>query len=64
LADLLKPSCLSRRFANSPAHCYFFKLYALDTALELETGVSRRGVEKAMTGHILASGQLVGRYGT
>jgi Raf kinase inhibitor-like YbhB/YbcL family protein len=44
-------------------HRYFFKLYALDTALDLEAGASKADVEKAMDGHILGQGQLVGRYG-
>jgi Raf kinase inhibitor-like YbhB/YbcL family protein len=44
-------------------HRYFFKLYALDTTLDLDAGASRGNVEKAMAGHILAEGQLVGQYG-
>jgi Raf kinase inhibitor-like YbhB/YbcL family protein len=44
-------------------HRYFFKLYALDTTLELGAGASKGDVEKAMAGHILAEGQLVGQYG-
>jgi hypothetical protein len=44
-------------------HRYFFKLYALDTLLALEAGASKADVEKAMRGHILAQGQLMGTYG-
>jgi Raf kinase inhibitor-like YbhB/YbcL family protein len=44
-------------------HRYEFKLYALDMALNLEPGASKRDLEKAMSGHILAAGQLTGRYG-
>ncbi len=44
-------------------HRYFFKLYALDTALSLKPGASKADVEKAMKGHILAHGQLMGKYG-
>lgn len=44
-------------------HRYFFKLYALDTTLDLNPGASKPDLEDAMTGHILAEGQLVGRYG-
>jgi hypothetical protein len=43
-------------------HRYFFKLYALDTSLALEAGASKADVEKAMRGHILAQGQLMGTY--
>jgi len=44
-------------------HRYFFKLYALDSKLDLKAGASKADVERAMKGHILAQGQLVGRYG-
>jgi len=43
-------------------HRYFFKIYALDTVLALEPGLSKGDIEKAMDGHILASGELVGIY--
>lgn len=45
------------------AHRYFFKLYALDTKLDLKAGARKRDVEQAMKGHILAEAQLMGRYG-
>ena len=44
------------------AHRYFFKLYALDTNLDLESGATKAQVEAAMQGHILAEGQLMGKY--
>ena len=44
-------------------HRYFFKLYALDAELVLESGKSKEELLKAMKGHILAQGELVGRYG-
>lgn len=44
------------------AHRYYFKLYALDTSLDLDAGASKSDVEKAMKGHVLADGQLMGRY--
>jgi Raf kinase inhibitor-like YbhB/YbcL family protein len=43
-------------------HRYFFKLYALDIKLELDQGVSKRDVEKAIKGHVLAQGQLMGKF--
>lgn len=43
-------------------HRYYFKLYALDTELDLEVGATKRELLKAMEGHILAEGQLMGRY--
>ena len=46
-----------------PAHRYFFKLYALDQKLGLTARATKADVEKAMKGHILAQGELMGRYG-
>jgi len=43
-------------------HRYFFKLYALDTSLDLSPGVTRNQLVAAMKGHVLAKGQLMGRY--
>jgi Raf kinase inhibitor-like YbhB/YbcL family protein len=43
-------------------HRYFFKLYALDTRLELKPGVTKKELVKAMDGHVLAEGQLMGTY--
>jgi Raf kinase inhibitor-like YbhB/YbcL family protein len=43
-------------------HRYFFKLYTLDKALDLNPGATKEEVEKAMAGHILAQGQLMGTY--
>lgn len=43
-------------------HRYFFKLYALDTVLDLPEGASKQDVEEAMQGHILAEAQLLGNY--
>ena len=45
-----------------PAHRYFFKLYALDTRLELKAGAQKKDVEAAMQGHVLGSAQLMGTY--
>jgi len=45
-----------------PAHRYYFKLYALDTILELNEKAVKADVEKAMADHILAQGQLMGKY--
>jgi len=45
-----------------PAHRYFFKLYALDTRLELKAGAQNKDVEAAVEGHALGSAQLMGTY--
>lgn len=43
-------------------HRYFFKLYALDTLLDLKEGVSKQAVETAMEGHIIDQAELLGKY--
>jgi Raf kinase inhibitor-like YbhB/YbcL family protein len=43
-------------------HRYFFKLYALDTEINLEAGATKAELLEAMEGHILAEGQMIGRY--
>lgn len=43
-------------------HRYFFKLYALDTPLDLPEGATKADVEQAMQGHILAHGQFMGTF--
>lgn len=44
-------------------HRYYYKIYALDSMLNLVPGVNKEKLENAMKGHILAKGQLVGKYG-
>ena len=46
----------------SGVHRYFFKLYALDTMLDLPAGSNKTALEKAMKGHILAEAALMGKY--
>jgi Raf kinase inhibitor-like YbhB/YbcL family protein len=43
-------------------HRYFFKLYALDQKLHLPVGSTKKEVEKAMQGHIIAECELMGHY--
>ncbi len=46
----------------SGTHRYFFKVYALDNFLPLKVASTKAQVEKAMEGHIVAQGQLLGTY--
>lgn len=46
----------------SGAHHYHFKLFALDEMLNLQPGVRRADLEKAMQGHILAQSDLTAVY--
>jgi Raf kinase inhibitor-like YbhB/YbcL family protein len=47
---------------GSGRHRYFFKIYALDTTLDLEPGATKKQVLEAISGHVLAEGQLMGTY--
>jgi Raf kinase inhibitor-like YbhB/YbcL family protein len=46
---------------KSPHH-YVFTLYALDSRLNLPAGATRKQVENALQGHVLARGTLIGLY--
>jgi Raf kinase inhibitor-like YbhB/YbcL family protein len=43
-------------------HHYHFMVYALDARLDLSAQAGKADLEKAMQGHILAQGDLVGLY--
>lgn len=43
-------------------HRYFFRLYALDTVLNLAPGEKKKAVLKAMEGHVLGTAELMGTY--
>ena len=48
---------------NARPHRYVFKLYALDTVLDLRRGLEKDRVERAMEGHILEYTTLTAMYG-
>src|SRR5438132_6554719 len=44
-------------------HHYFFKIYALDTTLTgLSSGATKADLERAIKGHVVDSGELMGTY--
>jgi hypothetical protein len=43
-------------------HHYHFKLCAVDADLKLSAGLTKSGVLKALDGHILGVGELIGTY--
>lgn len=45
-----------------PAHHYHFKLYALDTHLDLSSGLTKSALLSAMKGHVIAQGELTGSF--
>jgi Raf kinase inhibitor-like YbhB/YbcL family protein len=46
----------------SGTHHYHFMVYALDSKLDLDKSTDKAGLEKAVNGHVLAEGELVGLY--
>jgi Raf kinase inhibitor-like YbhB/YbcL family protein len=48
--------------AAGPYHHYTFELFALDTKLDLGPDATRADVLKAMDGHVLGKGVVVGRF--
>jgi hypothetical protein len=43
-------------------HRYYFKIYALDKKMGLSAGSTKAQLLKAMEGHVMAEGELIGRY--
>ena len=43
-------------------HHYHFRLYALDTELDLAAGLNKEAVLGAIAGHVIGEGELVGTY--
>jgi Raf kinase inhibitor-like YbhB/YbcL family protein len=43
-------------------HRYYFKMYALDSSIDLAPGASQKELENVMEGHILAKGEFMGTY--
>jgi Raf kinase inhibitor-like YbhB/YbcL family protein len=46
----------------SGTHRYYFKIFALDRELDLPFGAKRSQLDAAMKGHVMAQGELMGRY--
>ena len=46
----------------SGTHRYYFKIFALDRELDLPSGAKRSQLDAAMKGHVVAQGELMGRY--
>ncbi|HVD94535.1 MAG TPA: YbhB/YbcL family Raf kinase inhibitor-like protein [Candidatus Limnocylindria bacterium] len=46
----------------SGTHRYYFKVFALDRELDLPVGAKRSQLDSAIKGHVIAQGELMGRY--
>ena len=44
-------------------HRYYFKLYCLDARLDLPAGATKKQFLRASEDHVLAYGEIMGRYG-
>jgi len=43
-------------------HRYFFKIYALDSPLEVKAGLGKKELLNAMQGHLLGKTQIIGKF--
>jgi Raf kinase inhibitor-like YbhB/YbcL family protein len=50
------------RLDSALAHRYTFQVYALNSAVTLPPGATRRDFDRAINGHILAEAKIIGRY--
>lgn len=48
--------------ANGQLHAYHFRIYAVDTALDLPEGLGKADLLAAIDGHVLGTGMLMGHY--
>lgn len=46
----------------SGTHRYYFRIFALDKKLDLPSGAKRKELDRAMSGHVIAQGECMGRY--
>ncbi|MFN3162969.1 MAG: YbhB/YbcL family Raf kinase inhibitor-like protein [Pseudohongiellaceae bacterium] len=47
---------------NGELHAYHFRIYALDSELDLPAGLNKEGLLEAIDGHVLGTGMLMGHY--
>jgi Raf kinase inhibitor-like YbhB/YbcL family protein len=47
---------------SGSAHRYYFKLYALDSLLNIDVGTTKTDLQNSMNGHIIDQATLVGKY--
>lgn len=43
-------------------HRYYFKIYAIDTMLNIDPGATKKRIMKLIEGHIISKGELMGRF--
>ena len=62
LNDFKKPGYNGPAPPPGKVHRYYFKLYALDAMTGLAPGATKADLLKAMDGHVLGEGKLMGTY--
>jgi hypothetical protein len=63
LNDIREPGYFGARPPlDGKLHAYHFRIYALDSALNLDAGLDRGQLLEAIDGHVLATGMLMGHY--
>jgi phosphatidylethanolamine-binding protein (PEBP) family uncharacterized protein len=60
--DTRKGGCRRHALPRRKPHRYFFKVYALDTQLDLKAKATNQGLLAAMKGPFLADGTLLGKH--
>lgn len=63
LNDFHKPGFDGPCPPQGKPHRYYFKLFALDTKLDLKPTAAKKDLEAATKGHVLAQAEWMGRYG-
>ena len=58
----MRRASTGRRLTVGFPHGYLFKVYALDTVLDLAGGATKGDLLAAMEGHILGGGELTGEF--
>ena len=62
LNDFHRSGCAGPCPPAGPAHHYSFRLYALDTVLNLPTETRKADLERGLQGHVLTHAELIGLY--
>jgi len=63
LSGLRRPGYFGPRPpANGQLHAYHFRIYALDSELDLPEGLGKAELLSAIDGHVLGTGMLMGHY--
>ena len=57
------PLYIFHRFSQSEIHRYIFKVYALNTVLDLDKNTNKEILEQGMKDHVIGEAEMIGVYG-